>query len=246
MWMDVKKYKDYQKLNDCQPLIINDLKNWLKTHKIEEAKLVYSGPPKDSVKKHNWNISQAWLTPKGITFVDPEEVVDETEDTPNPAFNPNTYKHVDNWRFVPGYVEGKWNMEFLSVETQKVLNELQGLLQMNINFLTPFGKITPHTDVGSWNKMAIYYNKPDLDGYLIVSTIHSGMTDPKTKSVGMRVGIGDSYMNWQPDDYIERRYPLVGELVCFDGRRGIHDMWNNTEEYRITAVFDIDKHAFNL
>jgi|LakMenEpi03Aug12_release.lakeMendotaPanAssembly.Ray.scaffolds.fasta_scaffold300332_3 hypothetical protein len=243
MWMDIKKYKDYEKLNECQSLIIEDLKNWLSTHKIEEhAKLVYN-KPKDEVKI-DYNKSQAWLTPTGITFIDPEETVDETEDAPNPSFNPENYKHTDNWRFIPGYVEGKWNTDFL-VKSIKNLKELQGLLQCNINFLTPFGKITPHLDVGSWNKMATYYNKPDLDGYLIVSTIHSGMTDPKTKTVGMRVGIGNSYTNWQPDDYVERRYPLVGELVCFDGRRGVHDMWNNTPEWRITAVFDIDINSFN-
>jgi hypothetical protein len=41
------------------------------------------------------------------------------------------------------------------------------------------------------------------------------------------------------------KYPLVGELVCFDGIKGMHSMWNNTNIWRITAVYDIDINAFN-
>jgi hypothetical protein len=38
---------------------------------------------------------------------------------------------------------------------------------------------------------------------------------------------------------------LANEFVCFDGLNYNHAITNNTDEWRISAVFDIDKEKFD-
>ena len=161
----------------------------------------------DRVSSQN---SYAYITPTGIQFANPEM----TEPAPDPIRDPEGYKHRKDWRCLGAFYEKKWNTKLLP-ESYRSLGKLIGLVQLNINFLRPYGKITNHKD----------------DGYSIVSTLHTGMKDAKEETVGMCVdGVN--------------KFPLQNELVCFDGINGVHSMWNNTPEWRITAVFDIRKEAF--
>ena len=64
------------------------------------------------------------------------------------------------------------------------------------------------------------------------------MKNCNDKTVGTMVRNIDSLVDtWS--------YPILNEFVCFDGLRYNHAITNNTNEWRISAVFDIDKSMFD-
>jgi hypothetical protein len=113
------------------------------------------------------------------------------------------------------------------------MSECKGIKQIFINFIKPNGIITPHLDTSTWEKIEEDWGLPlySLEGGSIIATLFTGMKNREEKTVGMKVnGV--------------YKFPLAGELVCFDGRWNEHQMWNNTNEWRITAVIDIDRQYF--
>jgi|APGre2960657373_1045057.scaffolds.fasta_scaffold01852_12 hypothetical protein len=221
MWIDVRRYKDYKKLFDYQNILNLDIKNWLRNNDpIKNTEPVYE-------ERASSQESYGKLNPDGtITSISSKF----SEPPADPTKNPEEYAHRKDWRCVGGFYERTWNTKIIK-ESLKALTMLSGLKQLNINFLCPFGKITSHLDDGGWKKISEDWGK-ETYGYSIVQTIQSGMTESSSELVGMRVNNVD-------------KYPLVGELVCFDGIKGLHSMWNNTNIWRITAVYDIDINAFN-
>lgn len=221
MWIDPTKYNDYSKLVSLQTLLGTDIRFWLRDNDlIKDTEPVYE-------ERASSQESYAKLNPDGtITSLSSNF----SEPPPDPTKNPEEYKHRKDWRCLGAFYERKWNTNIIK-QSFEALNTLNGLRQLNINFLSPFGKITSHLDDGGWKKISDDWGK-DIYGYSIVLTVQSGMNESLSKLVGMRVNGVD-------------KYPLAGELVCFDGIKGIHSMWNNTNIWRITAVFDIDKEAFN-
>ena len=222
MWIDPKTYNDYSKLVSLLPLVEKDIKFWLiENDPIHNTEPVYE-------ERASSQESYAKLNPDGtiIGFSSARF----SEPPPDPTKNPEQYKHRKDWRCVSGFYERQWNKDILK-ESSEALNTLNGLRQLQINFVSPFGKITSHLDDGGWAKVSEDWGR-NIYGYSIVLTLQSGMKDSSEKTVGMRVNDVD-------------KFPIAGELVCFDGIKGLHSMWNNTNIWRITAVFDIDKEAFN-
>lgn len=220
MWIDPKKYKDYSKLESIIIPLGTDIRFWLAKNDPMSAEPVYEerASTQETYGKLN---SDGTITSMSSQFSEPP---------PDPIKNPEEYNHRKDWRCIGGFYERKWNTDIIK-ESSEVLSTLTGLLQLNINFLCPYGKITSHLDDGGWKKISDDWNK-DCYGYSIVYTAQSGMNSSLSKLVGMRVNDID-------------KYPLAGEFVCFDGIKGLHSMWNNTNIWRITAVLDIDKEAFN-
>jgi hypothetical protein len=64
------------------------------------------------------------------------------------------------------------------------------------------------------------------------------MKNSNDKTVGTMVRNIDSLVDtWS--------YPVLNEFVCFDGLCYNHAITNKTNEWRISAVFDIDKSMFD-
>ena len=213
MWVNPTTYSDYSKLVSLIPIVEKDIKFWLlKNDPIINTEPVYE-------EKVNSQESYAEINPDGTITAFNLSMF--TEPTPDPTKNPEQYKHRKDWRFVVGFHEQKWNKDILK-ESSETLSTLNGLRQLQINFLCPFGKIAHHLD--DWGE--------NIYGYSIVLTVQSGMNDSLSKLVGMRVNGVD-------------KFPLAGELVCFDGIKNAHSIWNNTNIWRISVAFDIDIGAFN-
>lgn len=140
------------------------------------------------------------------------------------------YKHMDDWRVLPMLYAKEWNREVFP-KSHALLGTLPGLYQGLVNFVIPGGRIAKHFDKGNWDKIEEHYGHR-VDGYSVVLNLHVGMVKGE-KTVGMDVdGI--------------KKYPLTGDIVAFDGRNAIHDMWNDTNEWRVTAVLDIAKEYFDV
>ena len=139
--------------------------------------------------------------------------------------------HKDDWKSIPVYFERKWNMEVFKKSWEN-LSTLRGVYQVMINFIAPNGKITSHKDHGGWGKIREDFNRDDIEGYSLIATVQTGMINLEEKTVGTECnGVV--------------KYPLQHQWHCFDGYNKDHSIWNYTNTWRISAVFDIDKKYFN-
>ena len=220
-WIDPTYYVDYKKLKDeVVPLMQEDLREWMRDHPIVENTECAYAPPEEVEEKiiSKGHEKKAHIN-RGIGYK--EELKDEAEK-----------KHYEDWRSIHFLYERQWNKDVFK-RSWKLMEECKGVKQIFINFIKPNGLITPHTDTSTWEKIEIDWNIPlySLEGASVIATLFTGMKDRSTQSVGMNVnGV--------------YKYPLAGELVCFDGRWNEHSMWNKTNEWRITAVIDIDRQYF--
>jgi hypothetical protein len=221
-WINPTHYVDYEKLkNVIVPLMQEDLNEWMKTNPIETSTECAYAPPEE-VEEKILSQKQEIKAHKNRSIAYKELLTDEAE-----------RKHYNDWRSIDFLYERKWNKEVFKRSWQ-LMSECVGVKQIFINFIKPHGIITPHLDTSTWEKIEEDWELPlyTLEGASIIATLFTGMKNRETKSVGMKVnGV--------------YKYPLAGELVCFDGRWNEHQMWNNTDEWRITAVIDIDRKFFN-
>jgi hypothetical protein len=144
--------------------------------------------------------------------------------------------HRHDWKSIPIFFKKEWNTKDFP-NFSKVAKELKGLRQCLINFIAPNGKITIHKDQDNWNNMTEYWGFL-CDGYSLVATLQTGMKNSKDKTVGTSIrDVNTGIDSWS--------YALVNEFVCFDGLNYNHAIINKTDEWRISAVFDIDKEKFD-
>lgn len=215
-WIDVKKYVYFDKLQSAIPSLQNDIINWVKAHDLEKDTYDAYGSPDSNTKI---NYSRLISVPKAYTGILTEIPSNHLEE-----------KHKHDWKTIPCYHNRVFDKNIFP-NSWKPLSECRGVYQILINFLRPYGKITPHKDTSNWDIIEKSLKK-QVDGYSIVATLQSGMKNKEEKTVGMDVeGI--------------QKFPLEQELVCFDGKRYAHSMWNDTPEWRITAVIDVNKNFFS-
>lgn len=220
-WIDPTYYVDHDKLKDViVPLMQEDLSEWMKDHPIVENTECAYAPPEE-VEEKVLSTGQEMKAHINRSIAYKEVLTDEAEK-----------KHYEDWRSIHFLYERQWNKDVFK-RSWKLMEECKGVKQIFINFIKPNGLITPHTDTSTWEKIEIDWGMPlySLEGASIIATLFSGMKDRSTKSVGMSVN--SAY-----------KFPMAGELVCFDGRWNEHSMWNRTKEWRITAVIDIDRQYF--
>jgi len=219
-WINPETYIDIQKLKTAIPLMQEDLREWMLSHPIEtNTECAYATPEEVEEKVISVGEKVDHSKNRGVIY---KELLTDTEEQ----------QHYQDWRSIDFFYERRWNKEVFK-RSWEVVSSCTGIKQIFINFIKPMGIITPHTDVSTWEKIEEDWGlEPySLEGFSIIANLFSGMKDRKTKSVGMKVnGIS--------------KFPLAGELVCFDGRFGEHQMWNNTSEWRITAVIDIERSKF--
>lgn len=213
-WINIKNYNHYSDLEKIVPYLQQDILAWVQKHNIETDALSAYG----TGDKAKTKISRLTTVPK--------QYVGELTEVPS---NNLEFKHADDWKTIPCYYNRVWD-KIVFPKSWEALSKLNGVYQILINFIKPHGKITPHKDTSNWDRIEEQL-KRKVDGYSAVVTLFSGMKNKNEKTVGMDVeGI--------------QKYPLAGEIVCFDGKEAGHSMWNDTNEWRITAVIDIDKKHF--
>jgi len=220
-WINPTYYVDYNKLKDIiVPLMQEDLREWMINNPIETSTECAYAPP-DEVEEKILSKKEELKAHKNRAIAYKEILTDEAE-----------RKHYNDWRSIDFLYERKWNKEVFKRSWQ-LMSECKGIKQIFINFIKPNGIITPHLDTSTWEKIEEDWGLPlySLEGGSIIATLFTGMKNREEKTVGMKVnGV--------------YKFPLAGELVCFDGRWNEHQMWNNTNEWRITAVIDIDRQYF--
>ena len=220
-WINPTYYVDYNKLKDIiVPLMQEDLREWMINNPIETSTECAYAPP-DEVEEKILSKKEELKAHKNRAIAYKEILTDEAE-----------RKHYNDWRSIDFLYECKWNKEVFKRSWQ-LMSECKGIKQIFINFIKPNGIITPHLDTSTWEKIEEDWGLPlySLEGGSIIATLFTGMKNREEKTVGMKVnGV--------------YKFPLAGELVCFDGRWNEHQMWNNTNEWRITAVIDIDRQYF--
>ena len=220
-WINPTYYVDYDKLKDViVPLMQEDLREWMINNPIETSTECAYAPP-DEVEEKILSKKEELKAHKNRAIAYKEILTDEAE-----------RKHYNDWRSIDFLYECKWNKEVFKRSWQ-LMSECKGIKQIFINFIKPNGIITPHLDTSTWEKIEEDWGLPlySLEGGSIIATLFTGMKNREEKTVGMKVnGV--------------YKFPLAGELVCFDGRWNEHQMWNNTNEWRITAVIDIDRQYF--
>ena len=220
-WINPTYYVDYDKLKDViVPLMQEDLREWMINNPIETSTECAYAPPEE-VEEKILSKKEELKAHKNRAIAYKEILTDEAEK-----------KHYNDWRSIDFLYERNWNKKVFKRSWQ-LMSECKGIKQIFINFIKPNGIITPHLDTSTWEKIEEDWGMPlySLEGASIIATLFTGMKDRNTKTVGMKVnGV--------------YKFPLAGELVCFDGRWNEHQMWNNTNEWRITAVIDIDRQYF--
>jgi hypothetical protein len=220
-WINPTYYVDYNKLKDIiVPLMQEDLREWMINNPIETSTECAYAPP-DEVEEKILSKKEELKAHKNRAIAYKEILTDEAE-----------RKHYNDWRSIDFLYECKWNKDVFKRSWQ-LMSECKGIKQIFINFIKPNGIITPHLDTSTWEKIEEDWGLPlySLEGGSIIATLFTGMKNREEKTVGMKVnGV--------------YKFPLAGELVCFDGRWNEHQMWNNTNEWRITAVIDIDRQYF--
>lgn len=175
--------------------------------------------------------TQAWMKQKDIVANTVNTFgVDNRDELTEIPVTQEEYKHMDDWRVLPMLYAKEWNIDVFP-KTHRLFHTLPGLYQGLINFVVPGGRIASHFDKGNWDKIEEHYGHR-VDGYSVVLNLSIGMKDGE-KTVGMDMeGI--------------KKYPLTGDIVAFDGRSTMHSMWNDTDEWRVTAVLDIAKEFFDV
>lgn len=176
--------------------------------------------------------TQAWMAHRDIVANTVNTFgVDNRDELTEIPVTAEEYKHMDDWRVLPMLYAKDWNIRVFP-KTYALIGNLPGLYQSLVNFVVPHGRIATHYDRGNWDKIEEHYGHA-VNGYSIVLNLHIGMNDPATKAVGMDMeGI--------------KKYPVTGDIVAFDGRNTMHSMWNDTDEWRVTAVLDIGKEHFDV
>jgi len=145
-------------------------------------------------------------------------------------------QHRHDWKSIPVFFEKTWNTKDFP-RFSEFGKDLKGLRQCLINFIAPRGKITIHKDHDNWGKMTEDWGFK-CEGYSLVATLKTGMKKATDKTVGTCIrDIKTGNDTWS--------YALANEFVCFDGLNYNHAITNNTDEWRISAVFDIDKEKFD-
>lgn len=111
---------------------------------------------------------------------------------------------------------GEWT------ESTKIVKNLPGILQCIINFVTPNGQIPFHLDTGSWERIQQAHNR-QVNGYTAVLAIDT----PSPNSFSF---LHDS----------DIRQFNTGSVHAFDGRNYSHQIVNDTNQWRVTCVVDLD------
>ena len=219
MWINIKKYKHYDKLLEVIPLAQQDFENWKQKYKYEDRMQVlkFEHPEVYPELKGTSTGSDLYHRPETI------------EDRPNPK---------ENWFCDPvatdtgkkiGRAFDDWKLS-----APKIL-ELPGFIQHLVNFVKPHSSLPPHDDFGGWTRLSKDTGR-ELNGFS-ASLILDGVKDKTQMGImfhNVWTGMPDA-RTWD-----------IGEWVAFEGKTHFHDVYNKSDQWRVTVVVDLEYDQFNL
>lgn len=158
------------------------------------------------------------------------------------ASNSPEYHHPEAWEDKPNpkeswygeaiYLDGKiaerWSEHWK--RSSEFVTQIPGILQTMVNFIKPYGKLPVHDDRGGWERIDRWTGKRQR-GF--------------TVSIGLDVPSSDPEVCGLTFDG-EARGQKNGEWIVFEGRNCMHSLWNNSNQWRVAAVVDIQASEFNL
>ena len=219
MWINVKKYKHYDKLLEITPLAQQDFANWKQKYKYEDRMQVlkFEHPDVYPELKGTSTSSDLYHRPESIP------------DRPNPKENwfcdpcsTDTGKKIG-----PAFQDWK-------LSAPKIL-ELPGIVQHLVNFVKPHSSLPPHDDLGGWIRLSKDTGR-ELNGFSVVL----GLDTVKNKDQ-MGIMFNNVWTNTK-----DPRAWGTGEWVAFEGKTHFHDVFNRTDQWRVTVVVDIEYDQFDL
>lgn len=218
MWIDVKQYKHYDKLEEIAKVHLEEYEIWKSKYWFEDRMQVtkYHHP---DVYPELANISDntdAYHRPEGIP------------DRPNPN---------ENWYCDPIHSTGKRGHAWDDWKgTAELTFDLPGVTQHIVNFIRPHTKLRDHDDFGGWKRNAKDMGLKTLNGF----SLSLGLQHINDKK---QMGI----MMWNPFADIQQWKSWgTGEYVCFEGKTHMHHVYNHSDDWRVTAIIDIEASHFNL
>lgn len=219
MWINVKKYKHYDKLLEIVPLALQDFANWKEKYKYEDRMQVLKFEHPDVYPE------LAGTSTSSDLYHRPESI----EDRPNPK---------ENWFCDPcctdtgkkiGPAAKDWELS-----APKIL-ALPGIVQHLVNFVKPHSSLPPHDDLGGWIRLSKDTGR-ELNGFSAVLSLNT--VKDKTQ-MGI---LFNNIWTGAPDP----RAWGTGEWVAFEGKTHFHDVYNRTDEWRVTCVVDLEYDQFDL
>lgn len=219
MWINVKKYKHYDKLLEIVPLALQDFANWKEKYKYEDRMQVLKFEHPDVYPE------LAGTSTSSDLYHRPESI----EDRPNPK---------ENWFCDPcctdtgkkiGPAAKDWELS-----APKIL-ALPGIVQHLVNFVKPHSSLPPHDDLGGWIRLSKDTGR-ELNGFSAVLSLNTVKDKTQMGILFNNVWTGT------PDP----RAWGTGEWVAFEGKTHFHDVYNRTDEWRVTCVVDLEYDQFDL
>jgi hypothetical protein len=212
MWIDYKKYKHHQLLDELSVALQEDYKEWSQVYKPDRDGICvwryeYADPTKVQLEK------------------DPDNLLYEVPS------NQQELDYRDAWWAIGLF----FTRQFLAsnkfpgywLRAKTVLEKMPGLHQAVINFIVPNGIIPMHPDGGSWERICLDLER-QVYGYTAVVCID--YPSEKVEEVGFRFA-GEKH----------GRGFKTGDVFAFEGRFHEHEVWNYTDKWRVTCVIDIDE-----
>lgn len=144
-----------------------------------------------------------------------------------PELETKKLDYEDDWWAVPIFVDGKIDQQMYPnhwLRTKEIAKSLPGMYQQIINFIRPNGgKLPPHVDYGSWQRISQYF--PNPKGY--TAALGIDMLEPQD-TTKQAIQFGDEIRSYGNK-----------EIVAFDGRNYTHSVWNLCDNWRVSSVIDL-------
>ena len=224
MWIDIKKYKHYDLLQEVTKVHLEEYAEWKEKYWYEDRMQVtkyhhpevYPELAKINVKIDFDNDTDAYHRPENIP------------DRPNP--NENWYCDGIHSAGNRGPAWDDWK------RSAELSFKLPGVTQHIVNFIRPHTTLRDHDDFGGWERNATDLNMPTLNGF----TMSLGLdTLPDKKDQGI--------MMWNPFADIQQWKGCgTGDWCCFEGKTHFHHVYNKSDQWRVTCIIDIEESHFDL
>ena len=216
MFINIKKYKHYDQLEKLIAVHQEEFAKWKELYWYEDRMQV--------TKYHHPDIY-----PEFANITDDSDAYHRPENIPDRP-NPNENWYCDAIHSV-GNVGPKWDDWKQSAD---ITFNLPGCTQHIVNFIRPHTALRDHDDFGGWVRNAKDMGVDQLDGFTISLTLEG-----ESGKQGIRM--------WNPfADILQTKTCDVGSWICFEGKTHMHHVFNDSDQWRVTAIIDIEASHFDL
>ena len=221
MWIDTNSYKHYDSLIALGRIIQSDFEKWKLKYGTNEAYAKRIQVQK--FEHHDVYPDYAHVKGGDDLYHRPEAI----EDRPNPNeywFCDAVFTDCGN-KLMKNYEDWK--------ESAELALKLPGIVQYIVNFVKPQSELPSHDDTGGWKRIEKDIGRK-LNGF-------SNVLGLATNSSNMGFVFKNRYTGVP-----EKKGWNTGEWVTFEGKTHYHDVYNHSNDWRVTAVIDLEYTQYNL